>query len=82
MVILAFNALVGGGLYLLMGFGAVSLTGGNVAITGSDVSLKSIDHIFRALSGAWCGLGLMLIYMVHSIGGKRSGFALSVRPCS
>ena len=63
----ALNALVGGGVYLLLGLRGFSLTGVKLSIDPADPSWSSVDYLFRAISGIWFALGLMFAYLVPSI---------------
>ena len=65
--ILALNAILVSGLYLLMGLKGISFTGVNLPFDPSSDSWSSVDYLFRALSGTWLALGLMLAYLVPSI---------------
>lgn len=63
----AINAIVGGGLYLVLGLQGLSATGAELALDPKDPAWLTIDFLLRALAGIWFVLGLMFAYMVPSI---------------
>jgi len=65
--IMALNAILGGGLYLLSGLKGVAFVGIHLSFDDTHPSWSAVDYIFRALAGIWFALGFMFAYMVPEI---------------
>lgn len=63
----AVNAIVGGGIYLLLGLDGLRFTGSRLSIDSTNPSWGTIDYLFRAIAGIWFVLGLMFAYIVPSV---------------
>ena len=62
----AVQALVGGGYYLWAGVEGIAVFS-ELPLEVAGITLSRIDYMFRALSGIWFTLGLLLGYMVINI---------------
>jgi len=65
--ILALNAILGGGLYLLFGLKGTAFVGVHLPFDDAHPSWGAMDYLFRAIAGTWFALGLMFAYMVPGI---------------
>ena len=65
--VVALNAILAGGIYLLRGLDGLSLTGSKLSIDRTNPSWSTIDYLLRAMAGIWITLGLMFAYLVRSI---------------
>jgi hypothetical protein len=73
----ALQALIGGGLYLLLGVAGLSLvTGSPLKIVPAEPTWAMVDYMFRALAGVWFALGLMFAFQVPSIERHTGWFTL------
>jgi hypothetical protein len=72
--IAAINAVLAGGIYILLGLEGINLTGGNLSIDGKDPAWATVDCLFRAIAGIWLVLGLMFAYLVPTIERQTAWF--------
>lgn len=73
----AVHMLAGGGLYLWRGVAGLSLfTPSPLPVAYDHPTWAVVDYMFRALSGIWLALGLMMAYVTPSIEKHSAWFTL------
>lgn len=70
----ATNAILGGGIYLLLGLDGLRLTGTRLSIDPSTPSWSTTDYLFRAIAEIWFVLGLMFAYIVPTVERQTAWF--------